>query len=175
MKIRVEDIPEDGLSLDLTEQPETLKEPAGGLDFEILSPVQAHMDVSTTEGNVLVQGNLATRLGLECSRCLKDFEQELSTRFVLFFVVGTEEGKGKEVELKTADMDVNYLAEPELDTTDLLLAQIAIDKPLYPVCDTGCKGLCPQCGADLNQGECGCTREERVDPRLAKLKDFKVK
>ena len=45
--------------------------------------------------------------------------------------------------------------------------------PDYVLCDPACKGLCPVCGADLNDGECGCERTV-PDPRLAALKDLKL-
>ena len=54
----------------------------------------------------------------------------------------------------------------ELVTTDLLLSL-----PMKSLCREDCRGLCPQCGHNLNNGECGC-RQETVDPRLAALKDL---
>lgn len=179
MKIVLDDIPKEGLSLDLSEKGDSLGELAGGLDFTIASPVSAHLDLHTTEGNVFVQGRLKAAIELECSRCTKTFSRDIDTDFQIFFIRGTEEGRGKEeardVELKKGDMDVNYIDTPELDTIELLLAQLALEIPMQPLCTEDCKGLCPRCGADLNEGACGCRVEERVDPRFAALKDFKVK
>ena len=60
----------------------------------------------------------------------------------------------------------------ELDP--LVEEQIALALPPYPVCQDGCKGLCPVCGANLNEGECGCDRKT-PDPRWAGLEKFRQK
>lgn len=181
MKIVVDDIPEGGLSVDLTEQGEVLAELAAGtdaheghggeLEFTFLGPVTSHMDFTATSGNVYVRGTMKAALQFECSRCLNGFEMDLDTDFSIFFVRGREEAK--ELELSAADMEVNYLEGPEIDTTELLLAQIALETPMQPLCREDCKGLCPSCGADLNAGDCGCSRTEKIDPRFAALKNFK--
>jgi uncharacterized metal-binding protein YceD (DUF177 family) len=54
----------------------------------------------------------------------------------------------------------------ELD--DIMVPELIMDMEMAVVCDEDCKGLCPKCGKDLNEGECGCNRKE-VDPRLACL------
>lgn len=174
MKILLDEIPEEGLSVDLSEEGDALGElAAGGLDFEIKGPVKAHLDVNKADGNVLVRGFLDASLVLECSRCTAGYEFDIDTDFHVFFVRG-KEGAG-EKELHKSDLEVSYIDTPELDTDELLLAQLALEVPMKPLCREDCKGLCPKCGADLNEGDCGCEREERVDPRFAALKDFKVK
>src|SRR3990172_4886271 len=172
MIIRIDDIPEEGLSLDIDEEGAELEKLAEGLDFSILSPVRAHLDVTATGSDVFVRGSLDSRLRLVCSRCLKEFEYALKTPFYLLF--SKEREGGREKELTTSDMEVNYVEGGELDTKEILLAQIALEIPIKPLCVEGCEGLCPHCGADLNDGPCGCKTEERTDPRFAKLKDFKV-
>ncbi|MBI5587574.1 MAG: DUF177 domain-containing protein [Deltaproteobacteria bacterium] len=173
MKINIDDIPDEGLSLDLTEEGRALEALVGGkLGFSFASPVAAHLELTKTEGNVFVSGDIKTRIAVNCSRCLKDFEFHFKTDLALFYTRGKEEEKEKE--LKPGDLDVNYLPDAELDTTEMILAQISLEMPMQPLCDAGCKGLCPKCGADLNQGDCGCSSEEKIDPRFAKLKGFKV-
>ncbi|MFQ5464775.1 MAG: DUF177 domain-containing protein [Thermodesulfobacteriota bacterium] len=172
MKIVIDDIPADGLHLELSEEGGVFEAMAGELDFSFEGPVRAVLDVTTTEGNVLVRGHMKAALGLVCSRCIRDFTREIDTDFHLFFVRGR--ASARDVELTGADMDVNYLDAPELDTTEVLLSQLAIEAPMQPLCDAGCKGLCPRCGADLNKGGCACPSEESVDSRFAVLKDFKA-
>jgi uncharacterized protein len=52
----------------------------------------------------------------------------------------------------------------ELDLTEALREQLMLRVPQYVVCDEACRGLCPQCGANLNETECGCTPPEEPGP-----------
>jgi uncharacterized protein len=170
MKIKADDIPESGLSLDLTEEGPDIERAAGGLNFSFLTPVAAHLDITGADRDVHVAGKIEAGLSLTCGRCLKDFGYRVSNGFSLFFA--REKVTEREKELKASDMDVNYLSGPEIDTTELILAQLSLEVPMQPLCAPDCRGLCPRCGADLNAGDCACRGTERVDPRLAGLKDF---
>ncbi|MBI1912804.1 MAG: DUF177 domain-containing protein [Deltaproteobacteria bacterium] len=174
MKIDIYDIPEDGLTLDLTEEGKALEEVAGGkLDFRFASTVAAHLELSKTDGDIFVRGDVKTTLKLSCSRCLKDFDYGFSSTFTDFYSKKREAEKEKE--LKPEDMEVNYLEGHEIDTNELLLSQISLELPMNPLHDPECKGLCPNCGADLNLGECGCPKGGKTESKFAKLKDFKIK
>jgi len=174
MKILVDDIPETGLTLDLSEDGKDIEALAAStLDFSLISPVAAHLSLTKADRNVYISGDINTRVRANCSRCLKEFEHDVRADFSVFYVSGKEEGR--EVELKAADMDVQYFEGPDLDTNEILLAQLALEMPMQELCKSDCVGLCPKCGADLNQGTCKCSSEAKVDPRFAKLKDFKVK
>lgn len=174
MKIKLDDIPEEGLSLDVTAEGKDLEAISGGLDFSIPAPVSAHLDVMSAEGRVIVRGRMSASAAFSCARCLKTFRQPLDSEISVFFVRGRVQSK--EQELTGDDLEVNYLEGSELDTDEILLSQIALEAPMQPLCAGDCKGLCPMCGTDLNAGPCGCkTAGEKIDARLAGLKDFKVK
>jgi len=63
----------------------------------------------------------------------------------------------------------------ELDTAQILIAQIVQEVSLKPLCMESCKGLCHSCGRNLNTDPCGCDSPDNIDKRFAKLKDFKLK
>ncbi len=63
------------------------------------------------------------------------------------------------------------IPDGQLDLAELAGADILLELPTSMVCDEGCKGLCPECGANLNEGDCGC-RPSAGDPRLAKLREL---
>ena len=182
MLILPDDIPEDGLSLDLSEKAERLselaREPEGApeLEFEILAPVEAHLDINKADGGLFVSGTIRARLGSGCARCLNVFEEELNRRFSLYYSNGPEEfEEGVDRELTRAEMEVNQLGVGGLDTAELILAQLSLEIPTKPLCSADCKGLCHLCGADLNAGGCGCEVDTRPEAAFASLKDFKVK
>lgn len=174
MKIKLDEIPDSGLSLDLKEEGAVFNDFAGGkLDFSFSSPVAAHLEVSKRGRSIFISGDIKTNIRLNCSRCLKEFDLPFDADFASYYERGAETEKEKE--LKAADMDVNFISGDTLDTTELLLGQIVLELPMQPLCIESCKGLCPRCGADMNLGPCGCQGEDKADSMFAKLKDFKAK
>ena len=74
--------------------------------------------------------------------------------------------------MKTSETDeYPYLSGYELDTDVLIGNEILVNWPVKILCKEDCKGICPKCGRDLNQGDCGCDTFE-PDPRMAVLKDI---
>jgi uncharacterized protein len=61
----------------------------------------------------------------------------------------------------------------EIDLTHEIEEQIAMEIPLKPLCNEECKGLCHECGADLNTSTCSCSKEP-VSLTFSALKNFKV-
>ncbi|MBI5236715.1 MAG: DUF177 domain-containing protein [Deltaproteobacteria bacterium] len=173
MKIDIEDISEAGLSVDVSATAAELVAIAGKLDFTLSAPVQARLEMSRTGGEVQVSGEIKASLGFVCSRCLKEFEYPVDAAFSLFYT--RQRQTEKEKELTKADFDVNLLASNEMDTTEILLGQLTLEAPIQPLCREECKGLCPNCGADLNDGACACADRHKTDSRFAGLKDYKVK
>ncbi len=176
MKINLhEDIPDSGLILDISEEPEKIAPLLHGLDFSVEGPVAAHLEIMRTKEGALLTGHLCAALRLTCSRCASEYSLRVEPDFTLYYVVGIETEHEKE--LHASDLEVTMIPIPELDTDDILISQIAVELPIKPVCGEKCKGLCPKCGIDLNSERCGCVIEEEpvVDTRFAALKGFKVK
>jgi uncharacterized protein len=71
-------------------------------------------------------------------------------------------------------MDVGFYDGVRFDVDAMAVEQIVLTMPMRFVCDELCKGLCPNCGADLNQGPCLC-KDEPGDPRMSVLKEFRRK
>lgn len=173
MKIKIRDITDAGLSLDVAEEGNVIGGLAGPLDFVFKTPVKAHFDLTRTGREIQVMGSMKAGLGVVCSRCLKPFDYEFESDFQIFYSLGSESEREKE--LTAADVDVNYISGEDLDTTEMLLAQLALDVPVKPLCRQDCPGLCAKCGADLNAGPCPCPVEDKHESKFAKLKDFKLK
>lgn len=70
------------------------------------------------------------------------------------------------------EFDKSEAVDDVIDVTELLRDELLAAQPMKNLCKADCKGLCPKCGANLNEGECGCEKFI-VDPRLAALKNFK--
>ena len=124
-----------------------------------------------------VQGRLRTRVRLPCSRCLKNFDTPLASDFELTY---TKEMPGlmdvfdeEEIEIKVEEIGMTYFKGEEINLLQGMQEQVVMAFPLQPLCDENCRGLCPKCGSDLNQGDCGCKREP-VSNKFAVLKNLKL-
>ena len=131
--------------------------------------------------NIFARGNLDAWVELACSRCLVSLQHKISEDLQLTFLPGGNlplEGDGQDdeddAEIESAETDDTYGYEgEELDMQPLLRERLLLAIPYAPLCKADCLGLCSQCGANLNDSECGCDRKV-IDPRLAALKNFKV-
>lgn len=174
MKVDTSDIPAEGLHLEIAEDGSELQTKAGDADFVIISPVLADLTLLKSDGEIFVRGDMTALLKLQCARCLKEFEHKISSKIDIAYTL-THERNVKEKELTQEDVGYNYLEGDEIDIDAIFIEQLSLDMPMQPVCRIDCKGLCPRCGADLNQVDCGCSAAGRMDARFAKLKEFKIK
>ncbi|MFQ5888741.1 MAG: DUF177 domain-containing protein [Gemmatimonadota bacterium] len=128
-------------------------------------PVLDATATASGDGGVHVTGSLRATVELECRRCLRSIETTLPLPLDLWFEPRVEAGKEEEGV---------FGLEPvsnELDLRDALREELLLAVPEFPLCRDDCRGLCPRCGANLNDSPCGC-REERGDPRWMRLKEL---
>ena len=101
----------------------------------------------------------------ECGRCLEPFVREEST--VLSGKLVEDVGGDCEDE----EEELIYHTGDKLNLDKYIMDMVVLSLPMKPLCNVGCKGLCPKCGVNQNKKDCDCDVED-VDPRLAILKDF---
>lgn len=154
--------------------------PAGEIKFSnsdavLNEPVTADFILNHKGKDLRVTGAVHAVMQLKCSRCAKEVARDLSAEFDLSYLpqpVGADaEG---EIELSYEDMEVAFYDGIAFDVNLMVLEQIALAMPMKVVCREDCKGLCFQCGADLNEGTCSCSRES-VDARMGALLEFRKK
>lgn len=140
--------------------------------YRVATAVELSMDIEKVgAGAFRVQGRATTRLMLECGRCLDEMEVPVDARFELRYVPQEQNAGEPEREIAEDDLTTAYYREGALDVVDLLREQFQLALPMKPLCAESCRGLCPECGANLNRADCGCD-PKWVDPRLAPLKDL---
>ncbi len=118
--------------------------------------VQLDVVLEAVEGAVVVAGTARAPWRGECRRCLRPIEGEVDTTVEELFMTEPEEGEAYPI------------AGDHIDLEPMAREAVVLGLPLAPLCRPDCKGLCPVCGADLNQGPCGCPEPE-ADPRWAAL------
>jgi len=145
---------------------------AEGDTFRVVSPVLLSFDIDRQEtGRFRVAGHLTSELELTCSRCLEMFTLPVATDFDLRYVPRTENIGEGEKEVEEDDLTTAFYSDDQIDLGHLIVEQLQLAVPMKPLCDAACKGLCAQCGTNLNTETCDCS-ETWEDPRLAALKVF---
>lgn len=121
--------------------------------------------ISTTEDGLVVSGKMKALTQLSCSRCLDDYWQPIKIDF-------TEMFSSRSMSEGDENLDVQDLpADGSIDLGPILRDYASLDIPIRQVCREDCKGFCPTCGLNLNEGDCG-HRQESIDPRMEGLREL---
>jgi uncharacterized protein len=155
--------------VDRTFAPEAFTAGPADDDYRIAAPVHLVMDVRKERDTYRVTGQVRTRLELECGRCLEPFEIPVESAFELRYVPATQNAGEGEREIEEDDLTTAFYKDETLDLEELMREQFQLALPMKPLCSEDCKGLCPECGANLNRTTCTCAPKWE-DPRLAPLK-----
>ena len=123
-------------------------------------PVSADINVKNHAGVVVLTASVRFKYYYECDRCTVKSEKDFAYIFRHILVTSLSDESGDD-----------YIEAPDykLDTGSLLRDDILLELPSKLLCKEDCKGLCPKCGKNLNEGDCGCSTRE-IDPRLAALR-----
>jgi len=133
----------------------------------ILAPVLVRGKVTKTGPVLVVKGQVATTLELTCDRCLARFSYPVIASLEEEFASPANQTGGE----AGADQEIRPLEDDILDLQPAVTEVLILALPMKWLCQENCRGLCPQCGQNLNEGRCRC-RTETVDPRLATLKQL---
>ena len=144
-------------------------------DASLAGPVTADFVLSHKDRNLFVDGTVETAIRFRCSRCTKEFSRSFAAKFDLSYLPQPKwTNEGAEIELRYEEMEVAYYDGVAFDVNLMVLEQIELAMPMQFVCSEACKGLCYQCGADLNEGACLC-KNDVSGSRLSVLLDFQNK
>ncbi|MFQ5812787.1 MAG: DUF177 domain-containing protein [Anaerolineae bacterium] len=125
--------------------------------------VRGTVEFTRTGRGIFGEGRLHSQVQLECARCLETFSQPID--FHLEAQFGLPPIKPKEGSVFPIGV------KGILDLTEALREQILLALPMRPLCRPDCRGLCVECGKNLNEGPCDCV-QEIIDPRLVALKEL---
>lgn len=137
--------------------------------FRVTSPVDLRIRVHKDGTRYRLVGRVRASLELGCSRCLEPFALAVDAAFDLRYSPAAEAADSEERELQSADLNAASYSDESIDLQQLVEEQFYLALPMKPLCRQECKGLCPQCGTNLNVETCDCDPHWE-DPRLAGLK-----
>jgi uncharacterized protein len=154
-----------------------------GPDLQQLTPlrsegradlVEEHHGKHKVIQDIRLKGKLDTSIEVACARCLEPVVHELKREFELLYrPLGSDAGH-EELSVTDAEAEIGYYQGMGLLLEDTLREQVLLAVPLKTVCREECKGLCPQCGKNLNEGPCSCAPPP-ADPRWSALKEIREK
>jgi uncharacterized protein len=137
-------------------------------DLKIISPLTGHVRMRRVNQGLLLDGWVDLTLELQCTRCLKQFEQLMHIPFDERFHPTVDVVTG--TPLPPIDEEDIFLIDGhhQIDLTEAVRQRVLLAIPMVTLCSEDCAGLCAQCGHDLNLGPCNC--EPEVDTRFNVLK-----
>lgn len=169
-RVRLDQIRDTPFAWDVTEAVDAAE--IGHPDLQALSPVRWRGEIRFVDPGYLLTATYEYQQTLTCQRCLEPLTERVRQELQLLLAPGVSAPEAGEHALAAEELGVVEVdEEEEMDLRPLLLEQIQLNVPMKPLCRAVCKGLCPHCGKDLNQGDCDCQKTE-IDPRWEALKAF---
>ena len=132
-----------------------------GEDFKFLESPVIEGSIFNNGKSLVLTARVDLCLGVKCARCMCDITERLS--------FDLEEALVREEENSDPDGDAVVFSGNEIDITEIVQTGFFMNVPGKFLCSEDCKGLCPDCGKNLNDGECDCD-EGVIDPRWEALK-----
>lgn len=142
-----------------------------GVDLPLSSALVVDVTVSSLySGELVVRGTLAGTLSRHCRRCLEAVEAPFEQEVDLLFV--PEDPLESGLEEDEEGVHVYAAGSAKLELGEAIREETILAAPIYVECSPDCRGLCPQCGTNLNEDDCECTPGE-PDPRWDALRTLK--
>ncbi len=110
---------------------------------------------------ITIDGIIKTQVMLQCSRCIEKFPLDINIDVFEEFTINP----------KLMDEDIILVRNEKIDTSKIIADNILINLPMAPICAKNCKGLCHECGINLNKEKCNC-HDEEIDDRLKVLQKY---
>src|SRR5262245_44767148 len=124
--------------------------------------------------DIRLVGDFSTQVESLCARCLEPVTNTVSGAFDLLYRPQGVDARGEEASISKAETEIGYYQGEGLHLEDVVKEQILLALPAKQVCSEDCKGLCPQCGRNLNVESCHCA-STMPDPRWSALQDIRKK
>jgi uncharacterized protein len=179
VKFRVAEISQEGQRFEFPVELLWLEEVLSGDLPSSFSPLEKSLvqgKIQRIESDVIIQARCDLRLQSVCSNCLSPFE--LGLVHVSFDMSLKPKPRisvkvPMDLELATEELNQACYEDDLIDFDSYLREQIILALPMFPRCQEECKGLCGECGANLNTNKCRCQKQS-TDPRWAALQSLKI-
>ena len=161
-----------------------------GGEAKFALPLTFDLEMYRSGAELIVAGGFSGSLTMSCSRCLEPAEKRLEETFRALYLAapGSEKGKGRDGQVDvepgapfeaapgagdSASEDVFYHVDGWVELTPMLRDQLVLAIPGRALCDEACRGICAECGVNLNLTRCDCS-EKASFSKFGKLKTFRL-
>lgn len=139
-------------------------------ELELISPLKFVGEIEHTVPYFRLNGEVSAEIKLMCSRCLAEYSVRLAVPIAEVYTNKQEALPDVDEDSEDLGFDeIGFFEGDEIEIAPALLKALFLELPMRPLCREDCRGICPECGADLNKGDCGC-QGDNIDFRLEKLK-----
>ncbi len=142
-------------------------------DLRLASPINGHIRLSRTSRSILADADLTTSLDERCSRCLRPVVTPVHVELREEALPSIDLQSGVPLDTSAEPDALRIDEHHELDLSGPVSDAISMAEPIAPLCRPDCRGLCPVCGADLNEDPAHAHPDEIGDPRLSALADWR--
>lgn len=159
---KIDEISPEGIELELDPDPSIY----GIEEIKVLYPpgLSGWIRINKEGREIVVSGEIRAGVQLSCNRCLGPASSSIEGGFSFRMVPQKEVSSSEEIELHEEEMEVEFFSGNEVDVRRIIAEQVYLNVPIKVVCRKDCRGLCSQCGRDLNKGDCG-HRQDKADSR----------
>lgn len=145
-------------------------EPAEGTPGQERPVLSGEVRLMHTNAGVLATGELTGEAEVSCARCLNPVPVSIEVQLEEVFVPTIDMITGRSVKPDEDDEALWIDEHHILDLAEVLRQDVLLELPVHVLCSDDCRGLCPNCGQNLNEGACGCQPD--IDPRWSGLSDL---
>ncbi len=156
--ILLEEIPPEGLKIEFQDISNL------GEDLNIKQPFSGYFKLKKLGIEVKLEGFLKGVITLECDRCLALYDFPIEHKFNIDIKPLASLNLEEEKELSEEEMEVSFYENSWISFYDLLKEEIFLNLPYKNLCNPDCKGICPICGANLNENPCNCKGYKKESP-----------
>lgn len=138
---------------------------AGYEDLRCVEPIVGSIDFTNTGRLIVAKGSLSTRVELDCSRCLETLTAPVNVKIDEQLPISSLQGLLEGSEAEISEEEKEPLFEDNIfDLSEFIRQAVLVEVPIRPLCDEACKGLCPTCGRNMNEGPCDCPVNIEASP-----------
>ena len=124
--------------------------------YRFLKPLNVKGTISNNGKSLILNASCTGKMRTDCARCMKDIE--VSVDFTIDENLAANDGT------ISPDDDVILFEGNKVNIDEIVINNFIMKVPGKYLCKDDCRGLCQNCGADLNEGDCGCNHDD-IDPR----------
>lgn len=176
MRYKFKDIPSEGLVIDQALESSLLGEALDGTGADLGATAGAvHLEITKSGEDLYVRGAVKATVSLPCGLCLAPARVTIDAPVKMVYTVEGDEPEAND-DNPLDDSDFGSYDGEVLDLAPMLREQIILSVPMAPRCRESCKGLCPTCGENRNERDCGHKDVETAaaTPLAAALEKIKL-